>query len=95
MDKMDRMLKALPAPDPAPGLIEHIRSTVHRRRRRRQLLRWTAGVVLVLSRFWLRSPAPSWWLSSGDLYASAAPWLAGTLDYLNLGSFQMLEGLWN
>ena len=95
MDKMDRLLGMLPVPDPAPELVGHIRATLHRRQRRRQMLHWTAACVLAFSGLWLVSPAPSWWLSSGDLYSPAVPWLAGSLDYVGLESFQLLERLWN
>ncbi len=94
MDKMDKMLHSLPGHVPSPELAAHIQAAIHGRHRRRQALRWTAASVLTLGGVWLISPAAAW-LSSNELYSSGAPWLAGSMDYLNLESGQMLDHLWN
>jgi predicted anti-sigma-YlaC factor YlaD len=94
MDKMDRMLHSLPRHVPAPELAVHIRAVVRRRHRNRRALRWTAAVVLTLSGLWLVSPA-ALWLSSNEMYASGTPWLASSLEYLNLESVDIFDRLWN
>jgi hypothetical protein len=94
MDKMDKMLHSLPGHVASPELAGHIQAAIRRRQRGRHVFRWTAAGVLTLSGLWLISPAAVW-LSSNELYSSGAPWLAGSMDYLNLESVQMLDRLWN
>ncbi len=94
MDKMDRMLHSLPRHSPPPELAAHIQAAVHRRHRRGQALRWIAAGILTVGGLWLVWPAAAW-LSSNELFASGASWLAGSTDYLNLESGQMLDRLWN
>ena len=94
MDKMDKLLHSLPGYAPAPELAGHVQAAIHRRHHRREAVRWTAAGILTLSGLWLISPAAVW-LSSNELYSSGAPWLAGSMDYLNLESVQMLNRLWN
>ncbi len=94
MDKMDRMLGALPEEDPSPDLSLRIRLMVRRRHRRRQLVRGTASSLLGLVGLWLLWPGLVW-LSSGALYVSGASWLFGGLDYFNAESLDMLNRFWN
>jgi hypothetical protein len=94
MDRLDRMLGTLPADDPSPDLSARIRRSVRLRHRRRQVVRWTGASVLGLVGVWLLSPGIAW-LSSGALYAPGTTWLAGSLDYLNSESLDMLSGFWN
>ncbi len=94
MDKLDRMLGALPEEDPSPDLPARIRQVVHRRHRRRQAARWTSASLLGLLGLWLVWPSILW-LSSGAIYASGTSWLAGSLDYLNSESLDMLSGFWS
>ncbi len=87
MDKMDRMLHALPKANPSPDLAVRIRLSIHRRHRRRQLARWTGASLLGLIGLWLVWPGVLW-LSSGDLYASGTPWLLGSLNYFDSASLK-------
>src|SRR5512135_2253500 len=94
MDKLDRMLSALPQEEPSPELSARIRLLVHRRHRRRQVARWSGASLFGLAGLWLVWPGILW-LSSGMLYAPGTPWLMGSLDYLNRESLDMLNGVWN
>jgi hypothetical protein len=92
MDKMDRMLHKLPEQEPSLALAARVKAVIHRRHRRRQILRWSVVIPSLVCGLWMVSP--SWWLSSSDLNASGVPWLVGSLNYLSLESFQVLERLW-
>ncbi len=94
MDKLDRMLRDLPREDVPPELAVSIGLAVHRRHRRRQLMRRAGAAVLAVLGVWLLWPGLLW-LSSNELYASSAPWLTGGLQYLNEESLAMLSRLWN
>jgi hypothetical protein len=93
-DKLDRMLQALPKANPSPELAARIQRTIHRRHRRRQVTRWGSALALAMLGLWLVWPGVLW-LSSGELYASGAPWLLGTVDYLSAESLDMVNGLLN
>jgi hypothetical protein len=94
MDKLDRMLQALPNHAPAPELAAQIQATVRRRHQRRQRARWAAASVLGIVGLWLIAPAVAW-LSSSNLDASAAPWLLSSWNTINFESIQWMDGLWN
>ncbi len=94
MDKMDRMLHALPQDGPSPDLSVMIRAAVHRRHRRRQLVRWTGASLLAAVGLWLISPGIAW-VSSGELLAPGTPWLLGSMGYLNYESIEMINSFWN
>ncbi len=93
-DKLDHMLGTLPVEPPSPGLSARIRGAVHRRHRRRQTLRWAGASLLGLSGLWLVWPGIAW-LSSGSLYASSASWVAGSLEYFDSESLDMLSRFLN
>ncbi len=92
MDDMDRMLRALPEEAPSSTLADTVRIVVHRRHRRRQVIRTGAASLLGLIGIWLAWPGVAW-LSSGAMFASSASWLFGGLDYLNAGSAELLDRL--
>jgi hypothetical protein len=94
MDKMDRLLRRLPSVSTPDGLAASIGLLVQRRHRRSLLWRRASASVLALLGLWLLWPVLAW-LSSGEPYASTAPWLAGSLDYINYGSFDWLTRLWS
>ncbi len=94
MDKMDRMLHSLPQHVPAADLAARVRASIHRRHRRRVVMRGTAALMLALGGLWLILPAASW-LSSMESYSSGTLWLASGMDYLNLESLQIVARLWN
>ncbi len=94
MDRMDRMLHALPSEEPSPALAAAILAAVYRRHRRRQALRRSTALVLGLLGLWLVWPGIAA-LSSSELFASGAPWLMGALNYVNYESFDMVSHLWN
>ncbi len=94
MDRMDRMLHALPSEEPSPELAAAILTSVHRRYRRRQAVRRSAALVLGLLGLWLVWPGLAA-LSSGELFAPGMPWLMGALNYMNYESFDMVSHLWN
>ncbi len=88
MDKMDRMLRALPQEQPSPELARRIQRSVLQRHRRRQAARLTSASLLALLGLWLTWPGILW-LSSGVLSASGTAWLLGSLDYLGSESIDM------
>jgi hypothetical protein len=94
MDKMVRMLHSLPRHVPSPELAAYIQTSIRRRHRNRQVLRWMSACVLTLSCMSLISPAAAW-LSSNELYSAGVTWLIRSVDYLSLESVQMLDHLWN
>ena len=94
MDKMDRMLRSLPKANPAPDLAARIQAAIHRRHRRRQATRWSGALLLGALGIWLMWPAILW-MSSGELYASGASWLLGSLDYFNAESLDMVNRFLN
>jgi hypothetical protein len=94
MDKMERMLRSLPAEAPSPELSAAIRAAVHRHHRRRQIARLAAAFLMALIGLWLLWPAIEL-LSSNAPFATGAPWLVGSLTYGSDGSVEMLNGLWD
>ena len=94
MDPMDRMLHSLPKADASPDLATRIQLVIHRRQRRRQLARWSSALLAGGLGLWLAWPA-LFWLSSGELYVSGAPWLLGGLDYFNSESLDMINRFFN
>ncbi len=94
MDRMDRLLRALPGEDPSPDLAGAILVTIHRRFRRRQVARRVGAFLLGLLGLWLVWPGLAW-LSSGEIFAPGTSWFMGGLSYVNSGSLDMLNSLWN
>ncbi len=94
MDKMDRMLRALPQEESSPDLARRIYRSVQRRRRRRRAARLTSASLLGLIGLWLTWPGILW-LASGALSASGTPWLLGSLDYLSSESIDMANRFLN
>ncbi len=94
MDDLDRMLRGLPRAALPPDLAASIREAVRRRHRRQLLMRRIIGAALAAMGLWLLWPALAW-MSSGELFASGAPWLMGGLDSLNSESLDLLSRLWN
>ncbi len=93
MDELDRMLQELPQEPVPEGLAVAIVRTVHRRDRRRQALRRAGASVLGAAGVWLLWPAVGW-LTSNELFASGASWLASGLSYLDAGSLDSIDRLW-
>jgi hypothetical protein len=94
MDKLDRMLRALPSDAVPAELASRIGESVRRRHRRGQLARRAGASLLAVLGLWLVWPGIAW-MSSTELFASGAPWLTGGLQYLNYESMDALGRLWN
>jgi 4-amino-4-deoxy-L-arabinose transferase-like glycosyltransferase len=94
MDKLDRMLRALPDEPAAETLGASISQAVLRRHRRRQSIRRAGAAVLATLGIWLLWPGILW-MSSNELYVSGTSWLMGGLDFLNYESMDALSRLWN
>lgn len=93
MDKMDRLLKHLPRPEPASDLPARIRATVRRRHLRRLWLQRAAAWSLSFTGLYFAFPGFARFfvqLSTGGL-----PWLVGSLSLFNRDESELLLGLWN
>ncbi len=94
MDELDRMLGDLPEEPIPPGLAASVRLAVKRRHRRRIVLRRAGASLLAALGLWLLWPGIAW-AASNELFASGAPWLAGSLESLNAESLDLLGRLWS
>lgn len=93
MDKMDRLLKHLPRPEPASDLSARIRATVRRRHLRRLWLQrvfsWTFGFSGLYFAF------PGFEKFFVQLSTGGLPWLMESLSLFSSNESDLLLGLWN
>ncbi len=94
MDKLDRMLRDLPAEEARPDLASSISLSVRRRHHRRQALRRAGAAVMGMLGLWLLWPVLAW-LSSSELYTPNASWLTAGIQYLSEESLASAAQLWN
>lgn len=94
MDKMDRMLGALPQEEPSTDLARRIHRAVQRRHHQRRAARLAGASLLGLLGLWLTWPGILW-LASGALNVPGTPWLLGGLDYLGSESLGMVDRFLN
>lgn len=93
MDKMDRLLKHLPRPEPASDLPVRIRATVHRRHLRRLWLQRAAALTLGFSGMYFAFPG---FASFFDQFGMGGlPWLLKSLSLFSADESALMMSLWN
>jgi hypothetical protein len=93
MDKIDRLLKHLPRPEPASDLSMRIRATVRRRHIRRVFLRQAVATIFGLSGLYFAFPGFAGFLE--QLGAGGLPWLMQSLNLFSTDEAPLLLNLWN